>query len=91
MATAPASPRKAALHDMTVRPPSLGRLNGDAKGGSRQTSQYFGENTFGARQMRDKLPKDVYEKLTEAIRLGKKLDREVATPVAKAGMNQSPS
>ncbi len=47
-------------------------------------SAYFGESTFGARQMRDKLPKDVYEKLTEAIRLGKKLDREIAPTVAKA-------
>ena len=48
------------------------------------TSAYFGSNTFGARQMRDKLPKNVYEKLTEAIRLGKKLDAEIAPAVAKA-------
>jgi glutamine synthetase len=47
------------------------------------TSAYFGENTFGAKQMRDKLPKDVHEKLSEAIRLGKKLDREIAPTVAK--------
>ena len=48
------------------------------------TSAYFGINTFGARQMRDKLPKDVYDKLSESIRLGKKLDREIAPAVAKA-------
>ena len=47
------------------------------------TSAYFGINTFGARQMRDKLPKDVYAKLVEAIRLGRKLDREIAPVVAQ--------
>ena len=48
------------------------------------TSAYFGINTFGALQMRDKLPKEVYQRLTEAIRLGKKLDKEIAPTVAKA-------
>ena len=47
------------------------------------TSAYFGINTFGARQMRDKLPKAVYDKLTESIRLGQKLDPEIAPTVAK--------
>ncbi|AHG87975.1 Glutamine synthetase type III domain-containing protein [Gemmatirosa kalamazoonensis] len=83
MATAPAAPRKAALHDMTVKAPALARLNGDAKGGT-QTSQYFGQNTFGARQMRDKLPKKVFQKLQATIRLGKKLDSEIAAPIAEA-------
>jgi glutamine synthetase len=47
------------------------------------TSSYFGINTFGARQMRDKLPKDVYARLVSAIRLGKKLDRDIAPVVAQ--------
>jgi glutamine synthetase len=47
------------------------------------TSQYFGQNTFGARQMRDKLPEDVYAKLISAIKLGKKLDLEIAPHVAQ--------
>ena len=46
------------------------------------TSQYFGMNTLGARQMRDKLPKDIYAKLVAAIRLGKKLDLDIAPAVA---------
>ncbi len=46
------------------------------------TSQYFGINTFGARQMRDKLPKEIYVKLVAAIRLGKKLDLDIAPAVA---------
>jgi glutamine synthetase len=81
MATAPAAPRKAAIRDITIRPPASARLNGEAKA---PTSQYFGENTFGARQMRDKLPKKVFQKLQATIRLGKKLDTEIAGPVAEA-------
>src|SRR5918999_3024684 len=46
-------------------------------------SEYFGINTFGHRQMRDKLPKDVYAKLVSAIRHGKKLDVEIAPIVAR--------
>ncbi|HEY2855399.1 MAG TPA: glutamine synthetase III [Gemmatimonadaceae bacterium] len=45
-------------------------------------SEYFGINTLGARQMRDKLPREAYTKLLAAIRLGKKLDVEIAPKVA---------
>jgi len=47
--------------------------NGSPMTGAR-VSEYFGINTLGARQMRDKLPREVYNKLLAAIRLGKKLD-----------------
>ncbi|MBM4193948.1 MAG: glutamine synthetase type III [Gemmatimonadetes bacterium] len=47
------------------------------------TSSYFGINTFGARQMRAKLPAEVYKKLVESVRLGKKLDLEIAPTVAQ--------
>lgn len=47
------------------------------------TSAYFGINTFGARQMRAKLPAEVYKKLVESIRLGQKLDIEIAPTVAQ--------
>jgi glutamine synthetase len=55
--------------------------NGSPMTGAR-VSEYFGINTLGARQMRDKLPRDVYNKLLAAIRLGKKLDSEIAPKVA---------
>jgi len=74
--------RKAALADVLSRPPRTSSLNGN--GVARPTSEYFGSNTFGARQMRDKLPKKVYQKLVAAIRLGKKLDPEIAPAVADA-------
>ena len=55
--------------------------NGTTMTGAR-VSEYFGINTLGARQMRDKLPRDVYNKLLAAIRQGKKLDVEIAPKVA---------
>jgi glutamine synthetase len=48
-----------------------------------RTSEYFGINTFGARQMREKLPKEIFSKLNSAIKLGKKLDLEIAPTVAQ--------
>lgn len=48
-----------------------------------RTSEYFGVNTFGARQLREKLPEDAYAKLVSAIQMGKKLDLEIAPLVAE--------
>ena len=56
--------------------------NGTSMTGAR-VSEYFGINTLGARQMRDKLPREVYTKLVAAIRLGKKLDVDIAPKVAQ--------
>jgi glutamine synthetase len=56
--------------------------NGTPMPGAR-VSEYFGVNTLGARQMRDKLPNDVYTKLLAAIRLGKKLDADIAPKVSQ--------
>jgi len=49
-----------------------------------RTSEFFGTNTFGVRQMRDKLPRDTHAKLLAALRHGKKLDLDVAPRVAQA-------
>ena len=92
MSVTPLSPRKAASYDVTSRVPrtlsasSNGvAANGAAANGaaSRRTSEYFGSSTFGARQMRDKLPKEVYAKLVACIRKGHKLDLEIAPVVAQ--------
>jgi glutamine synthetase len=48
-----------------------------------KVSDYFGINTFGVRQMRDKLPRDVYDKMLAAVRQGKKLDLDVAGRVSQ--------
>ncbi|MEX2179746.1 MAG: glutamine synthetase III [Gemmatimonadaceae bacterium] len=45
-------------------------------------SEYFGINTFGVRQMRDKLSREVYQKMLAAVRQGKTLDPDIAGRVA---------
>ena len=47
-------------------------------------SEYFGINTFGIRQLRDKLTKADHDRLVASVRQGKKLDGDVAPSVAKA-------
>ncbi len=72
------SSRKAALASIAGRTPTPA---GNSFG---SIAESFGINTFGIRQMRAKLPKDVFAKLQSAIRLGKKLDQEIAPTVAQA-------
>ncbi|MDD5167599.1 MAG: glutamine synthetase III [Syntrophales bacterium] len=47
-------------------------------------SAYFGEDTFSLKAMKDKLPKDTYKKVLEAINDDKVLDIETANIVAHA-------
>lgn len=47
-------------------------------------TSYFGANTFDDRAMRERLPKDVYQKLRDTIRKGEKLDLNIANTVAHA-------
>ena len=78
MSSSSSSGRAAALRDVVGSAPLLPKSPIAAP-----TSAYFGINTFGARQMRDKLPKAVYEKLVASVRLGTKLDLEIAPTVAQ--------
>ena len=81
--------RHGVLRDVAARAhrsepaPNGAHANGHGAGVAGQTSQYFGVNTFGVRQMRDRLPRDVYSKLVAAIRMGKKLDTDIAPTVAQ--------
>lgn len=80
--SAPITPRTEALRAIAAHPvpePDVPSMAEEPV----PTSAYFGINTFGARQMRDKLPREVYAKLVEAIRLGKKLDPQIAPVVAQ--------
>ncbi|HMI58321.1 MAG TPA: glutamine synthetase III [Gemmatimonadaceae bacterium] len=79
------NPRKAAIQDIAARTArnTNAPANGNGSNGQHPTSEYFGINTFGARQMRARLPKEVYAKLVGAIRQGKKLDAEIAPTVAQ--------
>lgn len=85
MPSTPATARKAALREITTaRPAVRAALNGNGAAAPEPTSGYFGTNTFGARQIRERLPKKVAQKLHAAIRLGKKLDADIAPAVAEA-------
>ncbi|MGH7688317.1 MAG: glutamine synthetase III [Gemmatimonadaceae bacterium] len=79
MSSSSSSGRAAALRDVVGHRPLLPKTPYTAP-----TSAYFGVNTFGARQMREKLPRSIYEKLVASVRLGKKLDVEIAPTVAQA-------
>ncbi|MDB4914751.1 MAG: Glutamine synthetase type protein [Gemmatimonadetes bacterium] len=72
--------RKSTIRELIARAPHGASNDGS---GIVPTSAYFGINTFGARQMRDKLPKDVYAKLVASIRQGKKLNLDIAPTVAQ--------
>ncbi len=77
--------RQSTIRDLIARVPrAAASASNDDSAAFIPTSAYFGINTFGARQMRDKLPKDVYAKLASSIRHGKKLDIDIAPTVAKA-------
>ena len=74
--------RIAAMREVTQRPVRI-TVRPEENGILQPTSAWFGMNTFGLRQMRAKLPKDIYKKLAASIRLGKKLDSEIAPVVAQ--------
>ena len=81
-AAATLTPRKALLSEITTREPRVAPgFNEDGIPGP--TSQYFGINTLGVRQLRDKLPREVFASLLASIRHGKKLDSAIAPVVAQ--------
>jgi glutamine synthetase len=81
-ATATLTPRKALLNEITTREPRVAPgFNEDGIPGP--TSQYFGINTLGVRQLHDKLPREVFASLLASIRHGKKLDIAIAPVVAQ--------
>src|SRR6059058_5865748 len=81
--TAPAiSSRKAVIQELTNRSPRVAP-GFDDDGIPGATSEYFGSNTLGVRQLRDKLPREVFASLLGSIRQGKKLDLAIAPVVAQ--------
>ncbi|MEQ1690445.1 MAG: glutamine synthetase III [Gemmatimonas sp.] len=79
---APINPRSVALREITQRPVRI-TVRPEENGVQLPTSTWFGCNTLSLRQMRAKLPASVYEKLAASIRLGKKLDSDIAPTVAQ--------
>ncbi|MBK6487520.1 MAG: glutamine synthetase III [Gemmatimonadetes bacterium] len=75
------SARKAALAAIASR---NAKAAPSPNGDKASISEIFGINTFGTRQMRSRLPQDVYARLSDSIRLGGKLDEDIAPTVAQA-------
>ncbi len=78
----PNNPRSAAMREVTTRPVRI-TARPEENGVQQPVSAWYGANTLSLRQMRSKLPKSVYQKLASAIRLGKKLDSDIAPTVAQ--------
>lgn len=76
------SPRHAVNKELSEREART-PMGASDNGSSQRISEYFAINTFGVRQMRDKLSRDTYAKLVDAVKHGKKLDLEVAPRVAQ--------
>ena len=72
------------LREQTLRDIAATRITfGDAEPAP-PTSDYFGVNTFSVREMRERLPAEAFAKLVNAVRLGQKLDTDIAPVVAQA-------
>ncbi len=54
---------------------------------SNRVTDYFGTNVYGLSDMRDTLPKDVVNKIEEAIAKGSKIDRNTADTIASGMKN----
>ena len=80
--TASLNSRKAVLAAIASKPVRI-PAGLSADGVPLPISEYFGINTLGVRQMKEKLPIPVYQSLSAAIRQGKKLDVSVAPAIAK--------
>ena len=59
----------------------------DVKTPSERPAKYFGKKVFNREKMYKYLPKDIYEKLTDVMDNGARLDRDIADAVAE-GMKQ---
>lgn len=73
-----------AMAEVATRQPRGFTLPTDDRGQRMKVSDYYGLNTFSLKLMKDKLPKDVFQKISESIQTGKKIDIEIANTVAHA-------
>ena len=87
MPSSASTSRRTVLQELARRAPHVAERNGGRATDDHvrpPTSSYFGINTFGARQMRDKLPKDVYDELVALHPAGEEArSRDRASGVAQ--------
>ncbi len=81
---ATASARFKAIREIANRTPRAIELPRDERGRLQKVSDYYGSNVFDLNKLREKLPKETFEKLRSTIESGHKLDLTVANAVAHA-------
>src|SRR5262249_12031387 len=79
-----AAERFAALTQAVQAPQRKMERMANSLGKPLAVSEYFGSNTFGLGQMREKLPREAYQSLMRTLDQGKKLQRETAEAIALA-------
>ena len=84
MSTHGSHPRFSAIETVISRKPKHVEPPKDEKGNTLKISDFYGVNTFSLKQMKQKLPNDIYKRLVQTIQSGKKLELEVANVVAHA-------
>ena len=73
-----------AIREITSRTPRKFDPPRDDSGKRLRISQFYGMNTFDLNKMREKLPKEVFNKIRQTIETGNKLDNDIANTVALA-------
>ncbi len=76
--------RSQAVAEATSRQPRQFERPSDAAGRPLRTPAYFGQRTFNADRMRERVPPDIYKRWADTLDHGQKLDRAVADAIAHA-------
>ncbi|NDG84947.1 MAG: glutamine synthetase III, partial [Proteobacteria bacterium] len=84
MSHSASEPRYQALKTVTARKPLNVEPPRDENGKQLKISDFYGSCTFSLKQMKQKLPNDIYKRFILATQSGKKLDLEVANALAHA-------
>ena len=78
------NPRTWAIQEVSSRTPRHFAVPSDKEGRPLKVSDYYGVNTFNQRAMKNYLPKDAYNKLSETIKRSSQLDKTTAAAIADA-------
>ncbi len=76
------NPRYDSIAHIEARQPRKFEQIKDKSGNRLKVSEYYGSNTFSMQAMKEKLPRDTYQKIMVSIETGKKLDKESANTIA---------
>ena len=78
-----AQERFRAISEINSRTPRRYDPARDESGKRLKISEFYGQNVFDIAKMKEKLPRDVFQKLSSTIQTGQKLDPTVANVVAQ--------